>query len=281
MNPEAFFSKTPQSVLLVGTRLETLQPWVETWASRLLRITSEAVYKHPDFHAVFPTNKMRQISVDRLREFTRNVYHSSNQGGRKVFVIYEADRLNVAAANALLKTLEEPTEDSSIFLVTVRPYDLLPTLRSRCWWISFPEVEEERGAEGLQEWLEDFTVQVTRYITQKVPFQPMKMYGLLYRLQAYVSRSTEMLSVDSQELLSEEEILAKKAGLEKRRLQQVFQSIEQELSSVARKIHSQEVWEYYPQWIARLERCYQRTEVNFGAIPALEAFFLPFCHPLS
>ncbi len=279
MNSEAFFLKIPQSVCVSGMRIETLQPWVEMLASRLLMV-SENVCKHPDFHALYPTNKMRQISVDRLREFARDVYRSSNQGGRKVFVIYEADRLNAAAANALLKTLEEPTENSSIFLVTVRPYDLLPTLRSRCWWISLPETEEEKEADALQVWLEDFKAQVTRYVVQKIPFHPMKLYGLLYRLQAYLSSSTECLS-DSQELLSEEEMLAKKAGLEKRKLQHIFQAIELGLSTVARKINSQEVWECYPQWIATLERCYQRTEVNFGAIPALEAFFLPFCRPLS
>lgn len=282
MNKEAYFSKIPQSVLVCGSDFKTLCAFVRQWSVRLLAVSEAEVAKCPDFHAVWPTGKMRQISVDVLREFNRNVYVTAHRDGRKVFVIYEADRLNGAAANALLKTLEEPTADTSIFLVTVRPYDLLPTLRSRCWFVQINEaVSEERDA-VLKAWLSDFKQYVLTVCTQKSDVSPMHMYGLLYRLQAYLSKKTETLSVASEELLSEEEQAAQKAGLEKQCLREIFRAVEQTLSAM---IHDPQTFcsmaEFYPRWVALLEQCYRRTEVNFGAVAALEVFLLSVCRIAS
>ena len=106
MGTADYFSKIPQSVLVSGSDLNTVSTFVENWSARLLQTDREALKKHPDFYAVYPQNKMRQISVDALRELKRNVYTTSQRGGRKVFVIYEADRLNAAAANAFMAVLK-------------------------------------------------------------------------------------------------------------------------------------------------------------------------------
>ena len=55
----------------------------------------------------------------------------------RLLVIYEADRMNLSAANIFLKTLEEPTASTTILLLTTRPYSLLPTIRSRCQRVRF------------------------------------------------------------------------------------------------------------------------------------------------
>ncbi len=274
MDNNVYFSKVPQSVLVSGNNIEVVSEFVENWAGKLLKVEDKIVKKHPDFYAIYPANKMRQINVDALREFNRNVYTTSQQGGRKVFVIYEADRLNTAAANALLKTLEEPTDSSSIFLVTTRPYDLLPTLRSRCWWVQIPLHGDQVLEENLQDWLTCFKELLIEYIKDNIPVSPLKIYGLLYRLQAYVTQKSESIKVED-ELLDEEAKIAQKSRLEKLIIQAVFKAIEECLSELVEEIPVARV--YYPNWIRSLEISFGRTEVNFGVVPALEAFLLQFC----
>ena len=274
MDTHIYFSEIPQSVLVSGNALENISKFVETWAGKLLKTEVENVKKHPDFYAIYPANKMRQINVDALREFNRNVYTTSQQGGRKVFVIYEADRLNTAAANALLKTLEEPTDTSSIFLITTRPYDLLPTLRSRCWWVQIPPNEDKTYEENLRHWLLCFKEVVVEFLTTKKAISPLKIYGLLYQLQAYINQKIESVKVED-DLLEEEAQIAQKARLEKQIIQSVFKSIEDILSEIVKENTQAQI--YYPNWIQTLEQCFGRTEVNFGVIPALETFLLSFC----
>ena len=269
-----YFSKVPQSVLVSGTDLNTLTTFVENWSARLLQTDTESLKKHPDFYAVYPQNKMRQISVDALRELKKNVYTTSQRGGRKVFIIYEADRLNAPAANALLKTLEEPTDSSSVFLVTLRPYDVLPTLRSRCWWIQLNQGAEETRDADLESWLSDFKKFLVRLAVENKAVSVLEAYGLLYRMQNYVAEKSSHVTIQDDESLSEEEASAQVAQAEKQIIQNVFRAIELVCGEVAEK--HPEFRENYPNTIQLLERCFGRTEVNFGTIPALEAFLLSF-----
>lgn len=73
-----------------------------------------------------------EITVDQAREVGRFLSMTAAEGGRRVVLIDEADRLNTNAQNALLKGLEEPPSGSLLMLVTARPGALLPTIRSRC-----------------------------------------------------------------------------------------------------------------------------------------------------
>ncbi len=87
----------------------------------------------PDIHWVFPEKKSRVISVDQIRDtIVSQMSQTSFGGGWKVGVITGADRLNTAAANAFLKTLEEPTEKTLFLLLSDLPQELLPTIVSRC-----------------------------------------------------------------------------------------------------------------------------------------------------
>lgn len=279
MDTQAYWNKIPQSVLVSDQSLSAAELFVRQWAANLLKIPVEQVEKHPDYHAVRPLNKMRQINVEALRDMNRNVYTSAQQQGRKVFVIYEADRLNLSAANALLKTLEEPTADTSIFLVTVRPYDVLPTLLSRCWWVQLNTVVDGTRDAFLQTWLEDFKTLLLQYLKTLAPIPPLKIYGLLYRLQGWLSEKSES-SIVAAENLSPEEQEAQKAREEKQQTQSVFQAIEQCLSDLLpQAANFRPMSEWYPRCIVDLERCFVRTEVNLGTVPALEAFLLKFCTP--
>src|SRR5262245_21769152 len=75
------------------------------------------------------TVQTRTIGVERIRELREFTELSSHLGGRKVIVINPADRLHPSAANALLKTLEEPPAKTLFVLVSARAQQLLPTLR--------------------------------------------------------------------------------------------------------------------------------------------------------
>ncbi|MGI9289876.1 MAG: DNA polymerase III subunit delta', partial [Gammaproteobacteria bacterium] len=94
---------------------------------------------HPDFYPVtlIPTdsnpNKLRTvIVVDQIRELIEELSLTSYGPGGKVAVIYPADKLNVNAANSLLKTLEEPPGKTTIILVCESPRRLPATIISRC-----------------------------------------------------------------------------------------------------------------------------------------------------
>ena len=72
------------------------------------------------------------IRVDEVRKLKSFLHLSAADGGRRVVIVDTADELNVAAANALLKLLEEPPEGATLLLISHQPSGLLPTIRSRC-----------------------------------------------------------------------------------------------------------------------------------------------------
>ncbi|MGO1247438.1 MAG: DNA polymerase III subunit delta' [Oceanisphaera sp.] len=94
---------------------------------------------HPDLHLI--RTDQRSISVDTIRQLTQVLSDSAQLGHGKVAVIEQAEKMTEAAANALLKTLEEPAGQSSILLISSQPERLLPTIHSRCqpWLIPVPD----------------------------------------------------------------------------------------------------------------------------------------------
>ncbi|MTH65011.1 DNA polymerase III subunit delta' [Paracoccus shanxieyensis] len=79
------------------------------------------------------TGRIRtEITVDEIRRLQSFFHMSAAEGGRRVAIIDAADEMNTAAANALLKQLEEPPRDATLILIAHQPGRLLPTIRSRC-----------------------------------------------------------------------------------------------------------------------------------------------------
>jgi DNA polymerase-3 subunit delta' len=91
--------------------------------------------EHPDIGMVVPYN--RNVLVDAVRDLEREANFHPYEANARFFIIDDADKMNDAASNALLKTLEEPPATSHIILVTSRPDSLLPTILSRCQTIRF------------------------------------------------------------------------------------------------------------------------------------------------
>jgi DNA polymerase-3 subunit delta' len=83
------------------------------------------------------------ITVDQARDIDRETNFRPHEGRARVFIIEDAEMMNDAASNALLKTLEEPAPTSHIILLTARPANLLTTIRSRCQTIRFAPLTVE------------------------------------------------------------------------------------------------------------------------------------------
>lgn len=117
---------------------------------------------HPDLHLIGAPERSgsrketrrKEIGIEQARELKRFAALSPVSADRKMAIVDDADRLSIAAQNALLKTLEEPPGHALLMLVTASPGALLSTVRSRCQRIAFAplsdgEVESVLVAAGL------------------------------------------------------------------------------------------------------------------------------------
>src|SRR5438128_4531216 len=86
---------------------------------------------HPDVHFIEVGGEKKMISVEQIRDLVAEASLRPYEGRTKVFIIDPADALSPGGSNSLLKTLEEPTRDTTFILITRSPDLLLPTIRSR------------------------------------------------------------------------------------------------------------------------------------------------------
>jgi len=98
---------------------------------------------HPDVRWFRPAGAMRMIRVEQVAEFLQAAQFRPFEGRWKVFILVDADRLNVQSQNKVLKTLEEPAPDTAIILTSAVPEALLPTIRSRCQRVAFHPIPRE------------------------------------------------------------------------------------------------------------------------------------------
>lgn len=105
---------------------------------------------HPDFHELVPEEDAKTIRIDQIRALAGFMSLKSHYSGYKTVLIHPADLMNRAAANSLLKNLEEPSGDTLILLVTDRPGYLLPTIRSRCQVLPMSKPQQSMAREWLE-----------------------------------------------------------------------------------------------------------------------------------
>ncbi len=114
-----------------------------------------AAENHPDYHLIYRQlarigeegEEIKVVAKELIVRVIRDhllqpAAHTSNLGRGKVFIIEEADRMNTAAQNAMLKTLEEPQGRTLLVLLTDQPLALLPTIRSRCQLLRFSPLSD-------------------------------------------------------------------------------------------------------------------------------------------
>ncbi|MEH6582145.1 MAG: DNA polymerase III subunit delta' [Halioglobus sp.] len=107
------------------------------------------VGSHGDFRWLEPEGKSRMIKVDQIREVVDFGQKTANLGQRKVIVFSPAENMNPNAANALLKSLEEPTPETYMILVSHRQSGLPATVRSRCQQLKLAVPTEEQSLAWL------------------------------------------------------------------------------------------------------------------------------------
>lgn len=269
------------ALLFQGASLETLDEASRALAGKLLGAKDAA--RHPDFFCVRPSNKMRRIGTDDIRALNRNVQQTSNQGGAKVAVVFEADRLQTQAANAFLKTLEEPPADTTIFLITTRPYDLLPTIRSRCLLVNFPADQDRIAEPEWRQWLQDYgdllTLVGSGVNRNSAPEMILSSYGLITR---FVGIKNDLSSTAWKEFkqtlpdtLGDDEVVALETGYMKSLRGRMFAEIEEQTRNVALQSEdTADAGRRLDGVVQLLEKSAGLLELNFQEAAALEHFIL-------
>ena len=145
----------------VGELIKSLlcsQPTKEHFACKKCQDCLWSEISHPDLKVVESYSDKDEkstsdvLNVANAREVKKFLELTSHQpNGKKIVVVYSAERLNVAASNALLKTIEEPPNDCLIIFTVNNLANLLPTITSRCRLISFPKPSKEDAKSFLKQ----------------------------------------------------------------------------------------------------------------------------------
>ncbi|RPI35923.1 MAG: DNA polymerase III subunit delta' [Nitrospiraceae bacterium] len=122
---------------------------------------------HPDLKMISPED--RQIKIDEIRLIDEALSFRPFEGRKKVVIVDDADTMNIAAANAFLKTLEEPPEDSVIILISSRPDRLPATIRSRCSRVNFVTLSLEACKKVLRGKVPDEELEVLARLSMGKP----------------------------------------------------------------------------------------------------------------
>lgn len=99
---------------------------------------------HPDVKYIYPTGPSLSITIDNIRELRTQISFKTYEGKKKVYIIAEAENMTIQAANCILKTLEEPPENSVLILTSTDSHLLLQTIVSRCQAVPFNRIELHR-----------------------------------------------------------------------------------------------------------------------------------------
>jgi DNA polymerase-3 subunit delta' len=153
-----------------------------------------------------PESKSRLILIEQIRELEHALQMRAANGRRKVAIIPDADRMNLKAANAFLKTLEEPPNDSLLLLLTALPEALPETILSRC--IAIPLASEgEAQSKKEEEKLVKLLQQACRQTTWSIQFA----YRLAQEFQQLLRAVREEVKHDTDEALKREQTRYKDA----------------------------------------------------------------------
>jgi DNA polymerase-3 subunit delta' len=128
----------PQTLLFTGPDGIGKSLFAKAVAAHLLKS-----HKSPDLHLFAPEGKSGLYAIDTLREMIDKEHAAPFEAPGKVFILEDAERMQPASANALLKTLEEPSFDTTFILLSSNIKEMLPTILSRCAILQFQSLTEE------------------------------------------------------------------------------------------------------------------------------------------
>jgi DNA polymerase-3 subunit delta' len=287
------------SLLITGDEYETLVAVAHAIADRLLYPSTSKVTArfspdhHPDCFNLRPAGKARQIKAGStaadqgtMREFIRKVAVSASSGDHKVGIVHEADRMNNTTANIFLKTLEEPPPNTTLLVLTTRPYALLTTIRSRCLNFRFPSAEVGYVPDGWRPWLDDYAAWLGHLsagiVDRKGASEAIfAAYGLTARfgviLDAATSDAWKAHKVNLPNDIEDDERIAIETGLANGLRLKLFAGIEHATRDFALTRISTGDESYrraFTTAIDKLENAVGLLRVNLNAQAALESFML-------
>src|SRR6266568_4397045 len=153
-----------------------------------------------------PESKSRRIVIEQIRELEHTLQMRSTNGRRKVVIISEADRLQPQAANAFLKTLEEPPNDSLLLLLSALPEALPDTIVSRCITIPLaPEGQQQSKHE------QEKLVKLLQHASGERSWSVQFAYGLAQEFQRVLRAVREDVKRETDEALKQEQARYKDA----------------------------------------------------------------------
>ena len=210
-SPEAAFSylqraheqqRLAHAYLISGAPATGKRRLASRLANLVNRTTEQDIFAAgtPGVYVAEPESKSRRIVVDQIRELEHSLQMRAADGRRKVAIVSDADRLQTQAANAFLKTLEEPPNDSLLLLLSCLPEALPDTILSRCIPIPLASPEEPlRSAE------EDQLVELLREIKPDATSGVQAAYRLAQGLQRLLAGVRETIQAENAAALKAEE----------------------------------------------------------------------------
>jgi DNA polymerase III subunit delta' len=238
----------------------------------------------------------RYITVPQMRELEREAHFRPFEGNARIFLIEDADRLNEASSNALLKTLEEPPLTTYIVLLTSRPSTLLSTIRSRCQTFRFVPVKVDE--------IKSFLTERKQHSIKDIELLSHLSQGSLGKalsidIEKYRDERNKMLEItealiltkDSSKLLriaedltdpKQKEEYEDRIGILESLLRDLWvvklgrsddvinQDIAERLSQISKKIESHEI----STWLSSIEKLRQNLAVNINRKVATDSLFL-------
>jgi len=281
------------SLLLHGDDTGVLLAAAYAIADRLLRPAGSRspspnapIGSHPDCFELRPAGKSRQIKAEPTRDLITRLQVSPSVAAVKVAILHEADRMNLAASNIFLKTLEEPPPNTTILLLTSHPYALLSTIRSRCLHFRFSCETQAGDFGGWKAWLADYHAWLARLLQgapdkAAVADHVFSAYGLVARFSLILSTSTAAAWARQKESLppgiEDEEEVAIQVGLANGIRMQLFGEIERATRTFAvphLAAGSESVGRAFVAAVERLEHDVGLLRIYLNESAALEDFLL-------
>ncbi|MEI8107666.1 MAG: hypothetical protein WCI46_07605 [Verrucomicrobiota bacterium] len=157
-------------------------------------------FAHADFHRIEPESKSRRIVIEQVRELEQALQMRSLFGGKKVGMILDAERLQPQAANAFLKTLEEPPAGTHLLLISSQPEQILETILSRCL-----EVPLQRMIPRVQTAQEQQLLQYLSACARTPKPQISEVFGLVRDFQSLLTEGKKHIVEETEAALKADE----------------------------------------------------------------------------
>jgi hypothetical protein len=263
--------RLPNSNLLICDSGTVCEAAINFIAKKILAV--ENLENCPDFMRIVPIGAMAQISVDQIRELRSRIYLSPRLCAKKIVVIFNGDRMHGAAANAFLKTLEEPPDDAVIFITAPRLHSLLPTIAGRCFLTRLSHGCMLNSDGHLKLWLANYSAWLAG-LFDSVPGGKCDGSMIIMRMYLLLSQLEEMIVVLCDSAFSDDNSEGEAAVKRK-----ICSMLLLEIENSTAEFFTENIGEvmFFHRAIADLERKAELYALNVNFMACIEAFLIEIC----